>query len=151
MPDILEVVKRAAMDAMNAAKPVAVVFGTVTSVSPLKVNVEQKLTLGADQLILTRNVTDYAVDVTVDWSTNSRLGKTTHRISGFSTSSGGDPSHSHSVGALTTDEINHAHSHSVSGKKTMTVHNALQIGDTVVLLRMIGGQSFIVLDRVVIA
>lgn len=34
------------------SKPAAVVFGTVISASPLKVNVEQKLTLEAIHLIL---------------------------------------------------------------------------------------------------
>lgn len=54
MPDAVELVKtikRAALDAVNASKPVEVCFGKVTSASPLKILVEQKMTLGEAQLI----------------------------------------------------------------------------------------------------
>ena len=46
MPSALEAVKRAAVEAVDAKKPVLVLFGTVISDSPLKIQVEQKLTLG---------------------------------------------------------------------------------------------------------
>lgn len=42
-----------------------------------------------------------------------------------------------------------AHSHPVSGRKTMTVHNGLKIGEKVLLLKMQGGQQYVILDRVV--
>ena len=112
---------------MDASKPVAVLFGKVTSISPLKVNIEQKMTLGAEQLILSRNVTDYTVNVTVNWGTNSRLGS-------ISTENG---------------SYNLSHSHTISGSKSMTVHNALAVGDEVILLRVTGGQKFVILDRVI--
>lgn len=44
---------------MEASKPAEVCYGKVTGVAPLKIYVEQKLHLGAAQLVLTRNVTDY--------------------------------------------------------------------------------------------
>lgn len=47
------------MGAVDAGKPVVLMYGEVTGVSPLKVNVEQKLTLEGPQLILTHTVTDY--------------------------------------------------------------------------------------------
>ena len=62
LPDAVELVKtmkKAALDAMESSKPVAVYFGEVQSVSPLKINVEQKMILGEAQLILSRNVTDF--------------------------------------------------------------------------------------------
>jgi hypothetical protein len=40
-------------------------FGKVTSVKPLKIMVEQKLTLGASQLVLSRNVTDFQTTATI--------------------------------------------------------------------------------------
>ena len=58
MNGFLENVKRAALEAVNAAKPFAFVLGKVTSVSPLKVQVDQKLELTAAQLILTNAVRD---------------------------------------------------------------------------------------------
>ena len=41
MPSALEAVKRAAVEAVDAKKPVLVLFGTVISDSPLKIQVEQ--------------------------------------------------------------------------------------------------------------
>ena len=71
MNGFLENVKRAALEAVNAAKPFAFVLGKVTSVSPLKVQVDQKLELTAAQLILTNAVRDYTVYMTVDHQTET--------------------------------------------------------------------------------
>ena len=116
MPDLIETIKKAAQQANDAAKPVAVMFGVIQDESPLKINVEQKMLLGKEQLILSRNVTDYETQITLEsWATGSTEG----------------------------------HSHSISGKKKIVVHNALKKGEKVVLLRLSGGQQYIVLDRVV--
>lgn len=64
MPDaveLLKTIKRAALDAVDASKPVQVCFGKVTSTSPLKILVEQKLPLGEGQLVLCRNVSTLPV------------------------------------------------------------------------------------------
>ena len=42
MPNPVEVVKRAAVEAVEAQKPVHLLFGQVISVSPLKIQVDQK-------------------------------------------------------------------------------------------------------------
>ena len=58
MPDATELtkaIKKAASKAVKAEKPVEVCFGKVTSASPLQILVDQKFTLGAAQLVLTRN------------------------------------------------------------------------------------------------
>lgn len=65
MTDIAALIKKAAVESVESEKPAAVMFGVVESVSPLAINVEQKMTLTSAQLALTRNVTDYAVDMTV--------------------------------------------------------------------------------------
>lgn len=77
MPDLdefMKTIKRAALDAVKASKPAEICFGKVTSASPLKILVEQKLPLGEGQLILTRNVTDFVTEVTVDWATEDKGG-----------------------------------------------------------------------------
>ena len=122
--DLLNIVKKAALEAVNASQPSDFCFGKVTSAKPLKILVEQKMTLGAAQLVLTRNVTDFKTKVTVDWLTETKSGGS------------GDSSFA-------------SHAHSVSGKKEMTIHNALQVGDEVILLKKKGGQKYLVLDRVV--
>lgn len=122
--DLLNIVKKAALEAVNASQPSDFCFGKVTSVKPLKISVEQKMTLSAAQLVLTRNVTDFKTKVTVDWTTGTK--------------SGGSGESSFA-----------SHTHEVSGKKEMTIHNALQVGDEVILLKKKGGQKYLVLDRVV--
>ncbi len=61
---LVEAVKKASRDEWESSKPVNVYFGEVVSKAPLKINVEQKMILGENQLILTRNVTDYMTTVT---------------------------------------------------------------------------------------
>ena len=142
MPDANEFVdtlKRAALDAVEAEMPVNVYFGEVVSVSPLSINVEQKMILGEKQLILSRNVTDFTTTVTVDWSTESSLSTHTHTVQG--SDSNGDSIN------LTTSEKNLAHPHKITGKKKITVHNGLVVGDEVILIRQQEGQKFIVVDR----
>lgn len=153
MPDLIESMKKAALQAMDAAKPVNVAFGTVVNVNPLMICVEQKMTLGMGQLILSRNVTDHDIDVTVDWSTESAL--TTHRH-GIGTEEemlvtmeGGDPIHIHDIPPSFTGYTNLSHRHGISGRKKMRVHLGLTLGEHVVLLRLQGGQQYLVWDRVV--
>lgn len=56
--DLVRMIKKAAVDAVNASKPVAVVYGKVTAENPLKIQIDQKLTLSQAQLVLTESVTD---------------------------------------------------------------------------------------------
>lgn len=124
MPNAVEVVKRAAMEAVEAGKPVCVLFGTVTSAEPLRVYVDQKITLESGMLVLARNVTDFTVMETVD--------HVTENVSGGS----GDAAYE-------------SHSHPYVGKKAFLIHNVLKAGEKVVMLRIQGGKKFLILDRVV--
>lgn len=62
--ELVDTLKRAAVEAVKAGKPVNVYFGEVVSASPLKINVEQKMILGEKQLVLSRNVTDFKTKIT---------------------------------------------------------------------------------------
>lgn len=122
---LVEAMKRASRDEREASKPVNVYFGEVISNSPLKINVEQKMILGMSQLILTRNVTDYMTTVTVQWDTEK--------------------------GVLISDRKTTAqppHLHSIVGQKNFLIHNALEVGDQVIIIRQQEGQKFIVIDRI---
>lgn len=137
--DLVKILKRAALDAMESAKPVNVLFGKVQSVDPLKINVEQKMDLGAAQLVLTRNVSDYSVWVTVDWETQGAPAGHRHDVrlaDGAASVSGA------------TDDADAPHSHKVSGKKRVTIHNGLAAGDEVLLVRKQGGQEYVVVDKI---
>ncbi|HFL2584538.1 TPA: DUF2577 domain-containing protein, partial [Clostridioides difficile] len=51
--DLLQIIKKAAMDAVETSNPMRVVFGTIESISPLRVKIEQKLSIGEIFLIQT--------------------------------------------------------------------------------------------------
>lgn len=113
LSDLIGCMKRAALEAVEVSKPVAIMFGTVTSTEPLKILVEQKMILEAKQLVLTRNVTEHNVEMTVEHWT----------------------------------EEDKEHTHKYKGRKLFKVHNNLLDGDKVILLRIQGGQKFVVWDR----
>lgn len=54
-------VKRAALEAVHAEKPFALLRGVVTNDAPLRIRIEQKLEIPEAQLILTNAVRDYKV------------------------------------------------------------------------------------------
>ena len=123
MTAFLNDIKRAAIEAVRAEKPFAFVLGTVTSASPLKIKVDQKLELTAAQLILTNAVRDFTVRMTVDHQTESASGGS------------GDASFA-------------SHKHTYKGTKAYRVHLALKAGEKVIMLRTDGGQKYVILDRV---
>ncbi len=63
LTEFVRMVKKAAVDAVLAQKPMAYCYGEVTSVSPLKISIDQKLTLTEKQLSLTNAVRDFSVNV----------------------------------------------------------------------------------------
>jgi hypothetical protein len=64
MVDFIKLMKKTAVEAVNASKPADMVFGKVISIDPLKIKLDQKLILTAAHLVLSRNVTDYRLSVT---------------------------------------------------------------------------------------
>lgn len=122
---LVEAIKKASRNEREASKPVNVYFGEVTSKAPLKINVEQKMILGENQLILARNVTDYMTTVTVQWVTGKGILA--------------------SDGETTADP---PHTHGIAGIRNFLMHNALEVGDEVILIRQQEGQKFIVVDRI---
>lgn len=162
LPDAVEFVKtlkQTAVDAVEAEKPVNVCFGEVVSISPLKINVEQKLVLGETQLILTRSVTDYETKVTVDWTAENATLNTNHTHTGdidvnVDISLKPDDNEleviSNATGSIIIDKIDMdlSHNHVISGEKKMIIHNGLAIGDVVILIRQQKGQKYIVIDRI---
>ena len=64
--DLVKVIKKAALDAVNASQPSNMIFGTVISTNPLKIKVDQKLILTSAQLVLSRNVTLHQVYIRIN-------------------------------------------------------------------------------------
>lgn len=127
MSNFLKAVKQAALDAVNASKPVQLCYGTVTKDSPLEITVDQKTILEEDDLILCRNVTDYECDVEFSLKTEKL-----------------DHNHTGVHGPTSTKTLQYE----VKNKKKMKVYNALKQNDVVFLIREQGGQRFIVIDRI---
>lgn len=119
------------MQAVEASKPTAVIFGTVISEAPLKINVEQKLTLTEDFLVLTKNVMDYKTHISFD-----------------------NPSIKQTFTTWDIDEKTESTPSKIAFKESIkyevTVYNALKNGDMVMLIRLQGGQKYIVIDKVVV-
>lgn len=63
MAEILEVMKMAALNAVDASKPVQICFGEVKNIEPLSIYVEQKMLLDESRIILSKNVTDYELSI----------------------------------------------------------------------------------------
>ncbi len=136
MPNLLQIMKQASSDAIEAGKPVNLIYGVVEKVSPLEIRVDQKLLLTKGFLVLTRNVMDYDVEMEVSHETELS----------------GAYEHKHSVstsGGSGTSDTNKqpSHQHVYKGKKTYHVLNGLRAGEKVVMIRMQGGQRFLILDR----
>lgn len=106
-------------------------FGTVISVSPLKIQVTNSFILNEDDVIVPEKLTDYRLNVTMDWDTT--YDTHTHNISDTYTGGG--------------SASNYTHNHYTVGTKSLLIHNALKVGDNVALIRSNGGQIFYILDR----
>lgn len=110
---MLNIIKQAALDAVKAGSPTAIQFGTVLSISPLEISVDQRLTLTEAFLIVPESMTRFEVDL----------------------------KHVHTVPSLTTTN------ESLTDK--IVIRKGLESGDKVLLLRVQGGQQFVVMDKVV--
>ena len=119
----VENAKRAAMQAVAASMPAGIYFGTVSALSPLKITVENKLVLEESQLVLTSLVQDFTLHMAVD-----------HRTA--------------ETGGGSGDAAFASHSHGYGGTKAFGVQLGLKMGEKVLLIRIQGGQQFVVLDRV---
>lgn len=116
-------IKLLSQSANDQSKPTDVRYGTVVSVNPLRVQISAELTLPQSVLVVPQSLTDYTVNVSVNWNTESKSGGMGE--SAFA-----------------------SHNHDISGIKSITIHNALKVGDKVLLLRQQGGQAYIILDKI---
>ena len=123
---LLDIMKRASLDAMEADQPTDLRYGKVVGVDPLKVEVTNLFTIPQSLLVVPEHLTDYEIKITT-----SGYGWVTDEKSGGS----GDPafaSHNHGINQV---------------ERTIKVHGKLKVGDKVALLRKKGGQSYFILDR----
>lgn len=125
-----------------------VIRGTVVSANPLKIQAEsdEKLVIRSNSIYVPKHLTDYIakVDIKMSDSMNIQIAGGSHTHSGGEHEEhvDGDGSHTHDGGS---------HSHALSGFNiegaTMTVYNALKVGEKVHMLSFSCGKQYYVLDR----
>lgn len=76
--DAAQIIKKLALDAVKEGNPAGIAYGQVVSVSPLMIYVDQKTTLTEDFLVLTKNVMDYEVEMTVEHETEVSMQHSHH-------------------------------------------------------------------------
>ena len=118
MADLVRLIKLAAAEAVSAQKPADIRYGTVIGSEPLRILLEQRLTLGEGQLVIPKEMTDHELELEAELVT----------------------------GAAGED----AHSHALQGKMKVRLLNGLKNGEHVLLLRVPGGQKYIVMGRVML-
>lgn len=128
--DLTKLIKTISVNANDATKPVNLCFGTVIKASPLEIKIDQKLILTKEQLILTKNVTNYSTTINLI----------------------GDVKQANlSINETVEDtqlSVDLTHSHNINSTFKATVNNQLKQNDQVILVRVQGGQKYLVLDRI---
>lgn len=132
MATLGEAVKLAAGAQRSASKPAAWMFGEVLAVSPLRILVDSRFEVGADQVVLMREF------VAGQYATHTHgINPHTHTVQ----------EHTHATPQQTTGGT--ALISDPTPLQTATeVYTGLLTGDKVVLLQNEGGQKFLVLGRV---
>jgi hypothetical protein len=168
--ELLRTIQRIAKNERLNSKPCDFVFGEVVSeeYEKLQIKISDKVILTEAFLILTNAVQDHYVDIevyskTIDDNDLSEFqSERDANVSGFN-------SHLHAISALPvtlngtpvgvgtgatnatltpmTKTVKTSHLHNIAGRKRIRIYNGLHKGESVILLRAQGGNSFIVLDR----
>lgn len=134
-PSIADSIKRLAKGVQDASQPMDLVFGVVESANPLNIRINQKMVLPDEFLILTNAVKDHSVDISIAWTTELEKEHT------HGNGNNGKPTEG-------VEEPKDGHKHDIKGRKRITIHNGLTVGEKVLLLRTQGGQNYVVIDRV---
>lgn len=114
----------------------SVIEAKVIAVSPLKVQAtnDDKLILNAASLVVPRHLTDYTTKMTYALADGS-LDSQTYVDGAHGGHVGGDGTH-----------VNHLKTFTLT-KGTITVYNALKVGEIIYLLRYNDGKKYYILDR----
>lgn len=146
-PSLVETIKQIAENAVAAGKPSNWIYGTVTSIEPLKIRIQPTLELTESFLELSHLVKDHYVDMTVSMATeNDAFLKPdhTHMFQDYLI----DNKTMAPNQTQTTIDFDTTHKHEIKKTIKVQVHNGLKVGERVILLQMAGGKRYYVLDRV---
>lgn len=119
---IVSIIKEIASTVIQNGEPMEAIVGEVVSASPLEIKIDPKLTIPEENIVLTKNTSEWTMEMSVDHVTENRSG------------GGGYAEFA-------------SHNHEYKGRKKYLVHNQLVVGDKVIMLKETGGQRYIALDR----
>ena len=143
-----DIIKQFAKNAFDSTMPFSFHYGTVKSTDPIEIEVEQKLILTENDLIFTTLVQDFDVQMYMEHETEKTDLTHKHNISPASVCTYSGTPLSSLISILDSDSSKENHIHEYKGVKTFTVNLKLAKDEKVLLLRIQGGQKFLVLDRV---
>ena len=127
----LKIVQDIAAKVFMNSEPSDIEFGTVETVEPLSVRVNEMILLKENQLILTNLVKDFEVDIEVSHRTvNDNVLDTLHDHPG-----------------VPKDSFDSTHYHAYQGRKKIKIYLGLKVGEGVIMLKKQGGQRRIIIDR----
>lgn len=137
VPSLNESIKMITTNLIHTMDMADIVFGTVVKESPLEIQIDQNFTLTEPFLILSNMVKDHEVDIQVSLKTNND----NYMIP--------DHTHTGNMGSPTDGgTLDTTHLHDVQGRKKIIMYYGLKLNEKVILLKMQGGQRYLVLDRV---
>ncbi len=126
---LLQAIKQAAIGAVEQSAPTAITYGVVINTQPLEINVEQRLIIPAEAILLTSNVIDKKTKISFDNPTIKNIVK------------------DYNMADIAGQDYKLTFQQKIENE--VTIYNGLKQGDKVLLLRIQGGQKYIVLDRLV--
>lgn len=145
---ILNLIKEIAVKAVGATNPCQFLYGTVTSISPLQIQLSSNLVLTREFLIIPKSLTDYSIEVEMDWNSEDSSVNTAHtHTMRFNDRYSIDSSEAKTI-TSESGGFNETHNHKIKGRQNITVYNSLKLKDKVILARVQGGQEFIIIDKV---
>lgn len=124
---LAQLIKQAAAEAVEQGAPVNVTYGTVESIDPLKIQIDDSFPIMEGEIILTSLVRDRKTKISFDNPSVENI------VDGYLTS---NPT-------IRVDRL----SFQANIKNEITIYDGLKVGERVILLRVQGGQKFIVWDR----
>lgn len=143
---MIKIIKQAAMDAVENGNPCDLRFGTVVSTSPLKVRITSDFTIPESLLVVPNHLTNYSITANLGMGTTGGGGSTSNLS--FTVV---DERLVISSSVVTVDEGEDVTDDLVAepvDERMLTMFNALEEGDKVVLIRNQGGKLYYILDRI---
>lgn len=140
---MVDMFKRISEQQNSSGDPVNLIVGTVLSSSPLEISVHDKLTLTKDFLIVSEHLTNHRRTVTFKNTANITLSSSS--VAGQTTVGGAD-SHTHGYESITMNGVQGSFA---IDNAVIEFQDELKKGDSVMLIRLQGGQQYYVANRVV--